>query len=214
MELTKTDIVKFLTKIRVNFENAYKCNTKEENILLVESWYDILSKYPKELCEKALNEALERATQGKAPRVGDIVECIRIMQNACQKDDNELWAELRNVLREVLHCTYRFQNTYIEEDGISQGDKARRRVAEIFDNLDPVLKDYCRDQRGLVELAQYTDEQISYERGRFLRFMPTVRERLKTRREMPDNIKKIMQGMNDETALPFSNENFYKRQLK
>ena len=67
IDLTKRDVVKFITKIRVNFENAYKFNSQEENILLVESWYDILSKYPKEVCEKAINAALEGATQGRAP---------------------------------------------------------------------------------------------------------------------------------------------------
>ena len=214
MELTKTDIVKFITKIRVNFENAYKCNSKEENILLVESWYDILCKYPKEVCEKAVNAALEHATQGKAPRIGDIVTFIKKMQSAYEKDDSELWAELQGVLREVSRCVYMFNHTYVEEDGISQGDKARNRVAEIFNSLDPALKDYCRDQRGLVELARYTDEQISYERGRFMRIMPTVRERIKTRQETPENIQMLLQGMADKMALPFNEENAPNRRLQ
>lgn len=201
MELTKTDIVKFITKIRVNFENAYKCNTREENILLVESWYDILSKYPKELCEMAINAALEGATQGRAPRIGDIVTQIKRMQTAYEKDDNELWAELQSVLREVSRCAYRFPHTYIEDDGVSQGDKARLRVAEIFEELDPALKDYVRDQRGLVELARYTTEQTTYERGRFMRVMPTVRERIKTRETTPDNIKVLLQGLTEKMTL-------------
>ena len=213
MEVNKTDIIRFLTKIRVNFENAYKCNTREENILLVESWYDILKKYPLEVCERAVNEALEHATQGKAPRIGDIVGYIKKMMTAYEKDDAELWAELQGVLREVSKCVYMFNYTFVEDDGVSQGDKARRRVDDIFNSLDPALKDYCRDKRGLIELANYTSEQTSYERGRFMRVMPTVRERLKTRQETPENVRLLLHGLTEKMTLieggnaPNSNNN-------
>lgn len=213
MELTKTDIVRFLTKIRVNFENAYKCNTREENILLVESWYDILCKYPQEICEKAVNTALENATQGKAPRIGDIVTNIKKMQTAYEKDDAELWAELQNVLYEVGRCVYMFQFTYIDgDDGLTQGERARLRVKEIFNSLDPALKEYCRDERGLIELSRYTGEQTSYERGRFMRIMPTIRERMKTRHETPENIKLLLQGMVDKMTIKTIDSNPLKLQ--
>lgn len=207
MEICKTDIIKFLTKIRVNFENAYKCNTKEENILLVESWYDILHKYPKEICEKAVNEALEHATQGKAPRIGDIVGYIKKMQSAYEKDDNDLWAEFTDTFWEVRRCAGMLRYNYIDgTDGLSQGERAHKRLAEIYNALDPALKDYCRNTGALIELAQYSDEQLTYERGRFMRIMPTVRERVKTRQEMPDNIRLLLNGMAEKMALPFNDK--------
>ena len=208
MEVNKTDIIKFLTKIRVNFENAYKCNTKEENILLVESWYDILHKYPKEVCEIAVNEALEHATQGRAPRIGDIVSRIKNIQNAYDKEDTELWAELTINFHEVRQCAYSFRFTFVDgKDGLTQGERASLRVKEIFNNLDPLLKEYCRNSSGLVELAQYTDEQLSFERGRFMKVMPTIKARLKTRQELPESVRTLIQGMVERTALPFDDKN-------
>lgn len=212
MEISKTDIVKFLTKIRVNFENAYKCNTKEENILLVESWYDILCKYPKEVCEKAVNEALENATQGKAPRIGDIVVHIKKMQSAYEKDDNELWSELTGVFHEVRRCAGMLQYTFVDgNDGLSQGERAHRRLADIYNALDPALKDYCRNTGALIEFARYSDEQLSYERGRFIKTMPIVRERIKTRNTTPDNIKFMLQGLTEKMTLQISGGNAPKR---
>ena len=199
MQIEKGDIIKILTLIRLNFENAYKCNSKDDNILLIESWYDILKDYPREIVFEAVKKSLRVAEF--APRIGTIVKEIEKMQSVFEKDDMELWGELQGVLREVSRCTYRFNHTYIEEDGISQGEKARRRVTEIYNNLDPALKDYCRDERGLIELARYTDEQNSYERGRFMRIMPTIRDRQKEKQLMPDNIKMLLEGITQKMTL-------------
>lgn len=200
--IKKGDIVKMLTLIRMTYPNAYPTRSDEEEIMIVELWYSMFKDYPREIVLAAFERAMKKSEF--APKPATIIGEIEKMQGAYEKDDATLWAELQGVLREVSRCVYMFGHTYIEEDGISQGDKARRRVAEIFASLDPALQDYCRDQRGLVELARYTDEQTSYERGRFMRVMPTVRERLKTRQQMPENIKVLLQDITDKMQLRLS----------
>lgn len=191
--VSKKDILMILTKIRVNFENAYKCQNDTEQLFLIESWHDVLTEYPREVVFEAVKQALKTAKF--APRLGDITEKIEEMREAYEKSDAELWAELTGVLREVERCAYSFRYTYVDESGISQGDQARRRVAQIFDGLSPELKNYCRDQRGLVELSQYTGEQLSYERGRFLRNMPQLRKIQRIRGNMAAGLAQLVQGV-------------------
>ena len=199
MLFTKLDAIKAITKIRVNFPNAFPTESDEQEQLLIETWYECLEEYPAELVARALKESLKTAKF--APKIGDITEKIEAMRTAYEKSDAELWAELMGVLREVERCAYSFKYTYVDESGISQGDQARNRVAAIFDNLDPVLKDYCRNQRGLVELAQYTDEQLSFERGRFIRVIPQMRKNARIRRETPSMLANLVQGLSGNYSL-------------
>lgn len=206
--IKKTDIIKFISLIRMTYPNAYPTRSDEEEQMLVELWYSMFREYPRDVVFAGFEKAMKRSEF--APKPATIIAEIEKMRGAYEKDDAELWAELQGVLREVSREAYRFNFTFIEDNGLSQGDNARQRVKEIFENLDPALKDYCRDTRGLIELAKYTDEQTSYERGRFMRVMPTVRERIKTRQEMPDNIRVLIQGIAEKMTMKLDGESTLK----
>ena len=190
--VTLEDILKYLTTIRINFENAYKTQTDEERKILLQSWYVILKDYPKEVCDKAVIEAIKHAKF--APRIGDIVEQIEKMRVAFEKDENELWGELTGVLPTVSRNTYYYRFNAVDYNGLTQGENARRRNEAIFERLSPELKEYCRDIGGLITLAEYTDEQLTYERGRFMRNMPEMRNRARTRQELPENVAGFLQS--------------------
>ena len=191
--LTIADINQYVTMIRINFENAYKTQTAEEREMLYASWYAILKDYPKEVCDTAVINAIKHAEY--APRIGSIVKEIERMQVAYEKTESELWSELNGCLREVAACVYRFRFNYIEPNGLSQGDNARARVGEIFNGLSPELKEYCRNEHGLIELAQLTDEQLSYEKGRFNRTVPQLKERARTRAQISGSLAGLIQGI-------------------
>lgn len=190
--VTLEDINKYLTTIRINFENAYKTQTDEERKILIQSWYVILKDYPKEVCDKAVIEAIKHAKF--APRIGDIVEQIDKMRVALEKDENELWAELTGVLGTVSSNTYRYRFNAVDYNGLTQGENARRRNEAIFEKLSPELKEYCRDIGGLITIAEYTAEQLTYERGRFMRNIPAMKERARTRQALPENIAGFLQS--------------------
>lgn len=185
------DVNKYITLIRINFENAYKTQNDEERQLLYRSWYEILKPYPKKVCDAAVLNAIKNAEF--APRIGTIVKEIEKMQSAYEKTESELWAELTAALREVEKNVYCFRFNFIEANGLSQGDNARQRVEDIFNGLSPELKEYCGNQRGLIDLA--TGDGIKYEKGRFMTQIPTLRQRAKTRRETGDAIAGLIQGM-------------------
>ena len=194
-QLTPQDINKYITTIRLNFENAYKTQTEDERLILIKSWFAILKDYPKEVCDNAVMQAIKYAKF--APRIGDIVEQIEKMKSVFERDECELWAELSGCLREVESNVYAFRFNAIDRNGLTQGENARIRVREIFNGLSPELKEYCRNTNGLIEIAEYTDEQLSYERGRFMRVMPQIRERAKMRQQMPESVTGLLQRLSD-----------------
>lgn len=192
-KITIEDVNKYITMIRINFENAYKTQNIEEREMLLASWYAILQEYPKEICDKAVINAIKNAEF--APRIGNIVKEIENMQEAFEKTDHELWAELISKFREVRRFASRVNNNFVESNGLTQGENARQILDEIFDELSPELKDYCQNSRGLIELAQYTEEQLSFERGRFIKTMPQLRARKKMREQTPVNLAGLIQGI-------------------
>lgn len=198
-QLTIKDVNQYITMIRINFDNAYKAHTDEEREMLLASWYAILKEYPKEICDKAVIQAIKYAKF--APRIGDIVDQIEKMQVAFEKTEGELWAELTSVLRDVDECVYRFRFTAIQKNGLTQGENARLKLKEIYSNLSPELKEYCGSERGLIDISKLDKEQLSYEKGRFIRVMPQLKERAKTRAQLGDNLTMLIQGMSNRLLL-------------
>lgn len=192
-KLTPTDIAKYISYIRINFENAYKTNTTEEQTILIKGWFNSLSKYPKEVVDRAVNKAVESSEF--APRLATIIKEIEKMQEAYEKTDGELWTELTGCLHEVSRNYYAFRFNAIDPNGKTQGDNARQRVADIFNGLSPELKEYCRTQRGLIEIAEYNPDKLSFERGRFMKIIPTIRQRAKTRHETGAQLASLIQGI-------------------
>ena len=117
------------------------------------------------------------------------------MQVALEKSEGELWAELNDCFREVRSCAYAFRYTFVEPNGKTQGENARIRVNEIYNGLSPELKEYLRSTKVLIEISRFTDEQLAYEKGRFARTLPQIRERAKTLSQMPSNLTGLLQGL-------------------
>lgn len=191
--LTIDDVLEYLTMIRINFENAYKSQTKEEQKLLLKSWYAILKDYPKEVCDQAVINALKNAEF--APRIGSIVKEIEKMQVAYEKTAEELWIELSGVLHDVSECAYKFRFNFVESNGKTQGENAKIKLQNIFKGLSPEIKDYIRNEYTLIDLAEMTDNQLNFEKGRFIKTVPQIKERAKTRAQT-GNMAGLLQGLN------------------
>ncbi len=167
-DLTRKDVIVYIMKIRLNFENAYPTRNDGEFDLLVESWYDALREYPKDVCNHAVNEALKKAKF--APRLGDITEEIENLLNAALKTDEELWAELTDVLPKVYEVSR--YNSYPHYAAWSQ-----HKLQEIFNSLDKSVQLFVVNTSTLTEFAEMTDESLRYEKARFLKQLPALRKR-------------------------------------
>lgn len=173
-DLTRKDIVTYILKIRLNFENAYPTRSDGEFDLLVESWYDALKEYPKAVCDKAMNNALKKAKF--APRLGDITEEIEAILNANQKTDEELWVELNSVLSRAYEISryIRYPQYVIW---------AQKKLTEIYNSLDRAIQLYVVNISTLTELSELTEEALHYEKTRFLKQMPVLRKRVREREQ-------------------------------
>ena len=103
MELTKNDIIKIIELIRVNYDNAYSGLSADETKLLVDFWYSSLKKYPKEIIFECVKNAI--ATCEYAPRLANVVKEIRRILEAAAPTNEELWAELTEVLGKVYQIS-------------------------------------------------------------------------------------------------------------
>ena len=187
-KLTKRDIGIYLVKINLNFENAYNFGDDEQS-LLVESWYEALSEYPKEICDRAVNNALKYARF--APKLGDIVEEIEKLMNADSKSDEELWAELMNVTTKVYDIS-----RYLKYEQYFKNATAKLR--DIYDGLSGELKLYVVNISTLIEISELPRESLPYEKARFFKQMPVLRRHA----EEKQTAKKLLESISEVKKLP------------
>ena len=187
-KLTKRDIGIYLVKINLNFENAYNFGDDEQS-LLVESWYEALSEYPKEICDSAVNNALKYARF--APKLGDIVEEIQKLMNADSKSDEELWAELMNVTAKVYDIS-----RYLKYEQYFKN--ATSKLRDIYDGLSGELKLYVVNISTLIEISELPRESLPYEKARFFKQMPVLRRHA----EEKQTAKKLLESISEVNKLP------------
>lgn len=195
--LTLQDCLKYLTMIRINFENAYKMQTSEEKQILIRSWFEILKDYPKEVCDKAVMNAIKNAEF--APRIGTIVKEIEKLRTAYEKTDGELWTELTGVLNSVGRLMYFGTSKHWYNGKLIDPTEE---VEKIFEKLDPLLQNYVGGVSGLVALSK--KETLEYEKGRFLKNVEILRTRERTKQETPLGLQGIIKELSrptDDTKL-------------
>lgn len=194
MEITKQEIVKIITAIKVQCPEALPIKNEMEFDILVDMWHEILKEYPQEVVWQAVRNSLKNTVFQKQNWIGAICQEIEKMQVAYEKTESELWGELTATFAEVNRQVYRFKFNFVESNGKTQGENARLRVEDIFNNLAPELKEYVRNMYGLIELADLTDSQLNFEKGRFLKVMPQLKQRARTR-QTTGSLSNLLQGI-------------------
>ena len=184
-ELTKKDILLMIKIIKANYSYAYQNSTTDDVTLMTNVWYDCLKQYP----QQVVNEAFRRAIQASKypPTLADIVEQINAMQSATEETEQELWDKLDNAIYQASVYYGRFGYTAIPlGETRTQGEIARQDLQDLFNSLPQILKDYLVSPSQLIALTECED--LSYEKGRFLKAMPNLRSRQKIKRETPQEI--------------------------
>lgn len=166
-QLTPAAVATYIIKIQLNFENAYVTSNDTERQLLISSWYEALCEYPKEICDKAVNNALKKAKF--APRLGDITEEINNLLCADSLSDEQLWAELSAVFGKVYDISrYLTYPQYV--------NWANAKLNEIYSSLSDELKLFVVNVSTLVDIAEMSEESLQFERARFFKQMPQLKK--------------------------------------
>lgn len=148
--------------------------------LMVNTWHSLLESYTDEEVNKGVFMALRVCKYAPVP--ADIIEQIEAFRNKEKPSETELWALYQKALKEVLYYSYRLEYTYIDDTGISQGEQAKRRIAQIWEGLPQELKIYLGDKAELLTNARLLNySEVSFERSRFSKLFPIVQKRVEER---------------------------------
>ena len=91
--------------------------------------------------------------------------------------------KLENAVREASRQLYYFRFNYVDESGVSQGDRARAKVDRLWQGLPEKIKVYFANQQGFINYVRnYDDKDLKYEKNRFLNTMPNIEKRLEDKK--------------------------------
>lgn len=190
MQLTKKDVVEIVGAIKANYTREYANTTKDQLLSMIEWWHNSLKVYDKEIVQVAFQKALE--SNKYPPNLAHIIEQIKLLKNATEPTETELWEQLNNTLRKVSGCVYRFRFNAVESNGLTQGENARNEVKAIWEGLPQLLKEYCGNTSGLINLSKLDCDDLTFEKGRFLKVLPTLKTRLEIRQTINPDILQLI----------------------
>lgn len=172
---------KTIIKVIGAIKTVYNYFGKESDIeLLVNTWHTLLAEYTDEEVNKGLYMALKKCKYAPVP--ADIIEQIESFRNIKKPSETQLWVEYQKALKEVLYLSYRLNYNYIDYSGLSQGEQARRRIDEIWEELPQELQIYVGDKEELLTNARALNySEGSYERNRFSKNYPIIQKRVEDR---------------------------------
>ena len=185
---SKQKIIEMLTMIKTVFPRYAENLADEQMPLLINTWLACLKGYD----DNAVLYGFEKhiKTSKFAPTPSEIIEHIREAQKTLEPSNEELWSVFENALRDVWDEMGRFGYTFVEQNGLTQGQNARNNVQKIFDNLPPKIKMYVASKGELMNLAkQWACESdfLKWEKQRFLNYMPLAEKRAECSRLIAGN---------------------------
>lgn len=179
---SQNKIIEIIAGIKTLYPYYAKDTNKQ---VLVKMWNALLQQYTDEIVEQAFYKALQVCKMPPTP--ADVIEHIQRMNKAEQLSEYEMWDIYRKALKETQRLMYYFQFTYVDETGLSQGQQARNKVDEIWNNLPEELKTYIASKGEMMRLAQNnSDDDMKFEKQRFMKTLPTLTQRIEDKKLLLD----------------------------
>lgn len=155
---------------------------------LAKTWAVLLRDISDEVTDIALMQSLKVCKVPPTP--ADVLEQVRSIQAAFEPTDEEMWTELLQALRRTRQLVYRFGFTFVEDNGKTQGEIAKEDFEALWNSLPEKLRYYLGSKGELIRMGNYSDEDMTYEKTRFLKTMPTIAKRqeyMEIANLLPDN---------------------------
>ena len=171
-------IVAMITAIKT----IYSYYAKDCDIeLLVQTWGVLLRDYKDDVVDIAFYNAMQSCKVPPTP--ADIIERVKEMQKASDPTPESLWNELRAAIKETQKQMYYFRFNYIDNSGISQGDRARKKVDDVWNALNEKLKSYLSSKEEMIAIARNDEDDLKYEKSRFLKTLPIIEKRIDDKKQ-------------------------------
>ena len=182
-ELKIEDVAKMVAVFKLNY-NAYNNAKPEEIKMMVDFWYNRLKEYDVEIVLLAFDRIIKYSKY--LPTLASFIEQIEKMGNVNEDSEFELWEELSKAIYEasIIGGRLGYTATPLGETK-TQGQLAREQLDELFNKLNPLIKEYVVSVQGLLNLGNIDAE---FEKARFLKAYPRLRERVKLKSELQPEV--------------------------
>lgn len=160
-------------------KTIYSYYAKDTDVqMLVKTWGVLLKNYPDDAVEVAFYKCLQTCKMPPTP--ADVIERLDEMMKADEPTHEELWNTFTKALRKTSSLVYRFDFSFVEANGKTQGQNARAEFNALWNALPDALKQYCGGSGELIRLSRASEEELKFERTRFFKTMPTIEKRQAT----------------------------------
>lgn len=166
-----------ITEVIAAIKTIYPYYAKDADVqTLVKTWNVLLKDYSDEDVTTALYMCLQTCKMPPTP--ADLIERLSSLKASLEPSDEELWNDLTVALRRADWYISRFAGTFREDNGLTQGQNARNGFEKLWEGLPERIRMYLGGKGEFQRLAQNRDdEEIKFERNRFLKTMPTIKKR-------------------------------------
>ena len=164
--------------------------------ILVNTWTALLNSYSDREVKEGVFRALQSCKTPPAP--ANIIEKITEARRASEKSEEELWGTYHESLIRGNRLYHDFPLSFVEENGLSQGENARIAFSDLFRSLPWQIQAYLATESEFKEKARNLDrEEIAFERNRFFKALSTLEKRKEFQEQpLPDSAEQeAMQTM-------------------
>lgn len=166
-----------ITEVIAAIKTIYPYYAKDADVqTLVKTWNVLLKDYSDDDVTTALYMCLQTCKMPPTP--ADLIERLTALKSSLEPSDEELWEELTKAVRKGYRLIYKFQFNYVEPNGLTEGQNARNAFDRLWEGLPEKVRMYLGGKGEFQRIAQNNDdEELKFERNRFLKAMPTIQKR-------------------------------------
>lgn len=199
MVTSKSTITQILELIRTAYDNAFAGKSEADMYNLVELWYDCLKEYPQEVVLQATKNVIKRSEF--IPRIATVNNEAENLMQTYTANDSELWNELRaaveRVRGELPYMGGAYDTVVHDDTGLTTAGEVRKLIHTVYVGLNDKIKEYCGNERGFIDIARLDDEGLQFEKARFMKQLPILMERVKTKQSISPQLANLIKGISD-----------------
>jgi hypothetical protein len=144
---------------------------------LVNTWNLLLKDYSDNLVDLALLECLKICKTPPTP--ADVIEQLNILQQAQQIPVGKIWDTLIDALHKADNLISRFNYSFVEDNGLTQGQNAKNDCKQLWKQLPEEIKNYIGCYGEFIRMSRnYTDNDLKFEKNKFIKAIPAIRKEM------------------------------------
>ncbi|MDR2090634.1 MAG: hypothetical protein LBP62_03165 [Clostridiales bacterium] len=183
--MEKELIRKALITLAIEYPRDIDIKDESTFNLKVDLWHSYLKDYPQKLIDRAINDSIK--TKQFCPHISDIISRAEEYLSATEKSAEQFWTEFCNCLSAASNITFRNLSEFSDFRGVIDNDIITQYKKRVYENMPPILKEFCPSFREFCALQKAEYETLAYEKSRFLKSFDRLKIRVKIKNEISAN---------------------------